>query len=696
MGIIRQVKNKLLEYGAVRAFAKANRERTFEKRWMEQLSSMNGSGYYNQDMDTFFVTNVEEQLFGMTGTINIPDGLAVSDFLTIKPRLEEPLGCLVIPKHDRFNARIDVTIVNRKPEFSFTPYKCEPECIMVGYDVFGKPYFLDLTKSTPHLLIGGASGTGKSFICYMVVANLIYSWDEIDNNFDIILLQIMKAELSTFSECSPCQKYGMIKDVEKVSDALGAIMELAKDRAEFLENSNVRTHNSMHKNPNHKINPLYILIDELAFFMPSPSDTGDMKTLKQKCIQFLVKISQAGRSAGVHIIALVQRATAKNIDPNMKSNFARLTAMQNSIIDSECIIDCTDATKLLDREVLLKSGPLMKMLYIPTLKEDCSDLKKYVPKMKVATMKTEEENKEIDLMYDNFSMYMNGLNINGCSRGQKKVKTPKVLPNTIGANKVLGALDTPQDLADLINGATDGTGVEIVDGDMVVVERQPISTVDIKASGFKKTPNDNIILKFVEDYGIITTGCAEATRNTTSKRVGERLKSLKDAGYLGSYVLHDLYKGHHHTGEKVYYDVREVPNPKTTYHNYLIVNIYSMLWKSGWTIGEFQKEKRLYYNEVDMKKYIIPDATISISCPGRKSVNIFYEADYTHMTETPKMQKYEEYAKLGHKFIVVIAVKTLDDKGNKLNIQIPTSTLFPVLKENFRLDLSLKDYLDKQ
>lgn len=570
-------------------------ELRFQRLWRDSLMDIRGKKHYNESNESFVIRNVEKQEFGMTGYVEIPKGLSLDGFLSIKDTMEASCKCLLIPKYKRDDGIIDVVAVHGKRKFSFKPVKCGEEYVLVGYDEFGKAYLLDLTTSTPHLLVTGASGTGKSFICYMIIANLIYSWDKETNDFDIILLQIMKTELSAFEDCVPCKKYGMLKELKDVANALEKIEIQAKRRGDILENSKVRTWNKNNgSDPSKKMKPLYVCIDELAFFMPLSSDDVFTKNLKKKCINHLIQIGRAGRSAGVHIIALCQRGTAANLDSNLKSNFARLTAFQNSVVDSQVVIDCSDATKLLDREVILKSSNGLKMLYIPTLKEDCSDLREFVPDMKVPTPKTKEQLDDLDKAYEEFGGFFNAMNNIYAESNSSYLEG-------------LDNVDLDTGFEAIVSGNADVNFVDGENGKTKIVLTKP-----------KLTENDKLILDFVDKYGAITAGTAIAIRGT--KKAAERLKYLEDNGYLKSEKLIDIESTHSVKNEKIYYKKKS----NDIYNLYICLYLYGVMYKKGYKIKDIDFNKKLYYGDtISNRKCIEPLATI-ITTRGE----YYLETDY--------------------------------------------------------------------
>ena len=638
------------------------------------LAGVKGNAHYNDFNETYCLHYPTEQLFGITGYVPLSNGLTVEGFNKVKDAIAESLGVAIIAKHEREHSRIRIATVKKIPSFPFVPCKAGPQRLLTGYDIFGAPYILDLAKSSPHLLVAGASGTGKTYIFYMIMANLLYNFNSDKQNegyFEVVLLQIMKTELSAFKDCEPCKNHlkngELISKLEDVSRKLDELEDLVRRRGNILRNTNVRTYNELNKdNPDvDYVFPVYVCLDELAFFMPAPKEQGSSAKLKKNCIHRMVKLGQAGRSCAVHIIALAQRLTAANVDPNMKSNFARLTAFQNSIIDSQCAIDCTDATKLLDREVILKSSGIKEMLYIPTIKEDASDLAQYAKGMsipKAMDKKTlEQKMKELG----NINDYMNKLGGNFETNFIGAMDTDEKFQSDEEAfRKLTGVLTTPLKSKVGQNSNT----------------KQP--------STHQNTDTDNILFRFIERYGFITQrlGVACTGKSSYPKRRFPILSKPKNKGELPKLACEMLSKvvgDKSNKNENIYYEPdRPISNRPQFYHDYIVMNFYAHLYENGFTIEMFETNKVI---KVPNGSSIRPDANI-IAKKDNKKYHIFLEVDESHATGENKIADYECLRM--NDFSLIIAT---GDKGRK----IPQSYKFKVFKENFEYGLGGLDRLQQ-
>lgn len=185
--------------------------------------------------------------------------------------------------------------------------------ILVGHDLNGGAVCIDF-KKYHHLLIGGATGAGKSTILNTITTNLINN-----NGLDrlgLILIDLKRVELSQFKKCSQCLCF--CSEVEKVEGILSCVLEEIERRFETLERLELTKTSG-------EFPRIFVIIDEFAELILS----------NKKIEKLIVRISQLGRAAGVHLIICTQLPTAqvvKNlINVNMSSKIAlHVETYQNS------------------------------------------------------------------------------------------------------------------------------------------------------------------------------------------------------------------------------------------------------------------------------------------------------------------------------------------------------------------------------
>lgn len=219
--------------------------------------------------------------------------------------------------------------------------------IALGKDVSGKPIFSQLDKM-PHLLVAGATGSGKSVCINSIIISLMYQNSPDELKF--ILVDPKRVELPAYNGI-PYLLTPVITDVKKTIGALKwAITEMER-RFELLAkfgNRNIVSFNQTHSD---KIPYIVIIIDELADLMATAGN--DMEA-------GIVRLAQMARAVGIHLILATQRPSTEVITGLIKANIpARVAFSVASSIDSRTILDGVGAEKLVGRGDMLYLGPEM-------------------------------------------------------------------------------------------------------------------------------------------------------------------------------------------------------------------------------------------------------------------------------------------------------------------------------------------------
>ena len=227
-------------------------------------------------------------------------------------------------------------------EFSSNPSKLK---LVLGRDVSGSPVIDDLT-SMPHLLIAGATGSGKSVGMNTFLLSLLYQNSPED--LKMIMVDPKRVELSSYNGI-PHLLTPVITDPEKAHSALKwAVAEMNRRYIDFAEKGyrNIDEYNKGEKKRMYKI---VIVIDELADLM--------MQANKKETEACICRIAQMARAVGMHLIIATQRPSVNVITGVIKANIpTRIAFTVTSGVDSRTIIDSVGA------EDLLGMGD---MLYLP-------------------------------------------------------------------------------------------------------------------------------------------------------------------------------------------------------------------------------------------------------------------------------------------------------------------------------------------
>lgn len=378
------------------------KKKKVKKQWIELMEELKlyskESKYIPIVKDVDFIEN------GYILNVHVPTGVSATDIERQKEAIENKFKAIVIIDKVRFSSSVNIKIINKDiGRYEFEPVKTLPHEIFIGKTFDGENYIIDITKAC-HILIGGATGTGKSFLLSSILTNLIYNSSK---DIEIHLLQIMKGEVSLFESCKPVRFVG--KNLKEVAYDLEKLARLVDDRSKKFTELGVKNLSHYNKHYISKMKRIYCVTEELSFFMTQDADKEEDKILKSKCWSAILTIAKAGRSSGIHLISVTQRSTTTNLPSDVKSQLCRITFRQISGIDSRNIIECDDATMLQDRECLVYGdGRIMENIKTPYIDEDFKILNKYVNEIIIPEGRREEielpiiENvkKEIEVVED--------------------------------------------------------------------------------------------------------------------------------------------------------------------------------------------------------------------------------------------------------------------------------------------------------
>ena len=203
----------------------------------------------------------------------------------------------------------------------------------IGKDLNNKEIEIDLLK-TPHLLVAGSTGSGKSCILNNIISSLALKYDK--NYYKTILIDIKQVEFIQFANL-PQLATPIITDTEKAIDILNKMCDIMSSRYNILSSNGCRNIEEYNKKSIDKLCYYNIIIDELAdLFIQTP----DIETI-------ICRLAQLGRASGIHLILATQRPDRQTITGRLKVNIpSRLALSVSSVYDSRIILDKTGAEKL--------------------------------------------------------------------------------------------------------------------------------------------------------------------------------------------------------------------------------------------------------------------------------------------------------------------------------------------------------------
>lgn len=211
--------------------------------------------------------------------------------------------------------------------------------IALGKTTSGKPFVADLTRM-PHLLIAGATGSGKSVGVNAIITSLIFRLHPQQIRF--IFIDPKMLELSVYSGIPHLGRPVVTKPKRAEKVLSDAVLEM-ENRYRKLANASVRNisdFNTKQTEVEKKLPYIVICVDELADLM--------MSATSSKIEHLITRLAQMSRAVGIHLVLATQRPSVDVITGLIKANFpARIAFQVSSKVDSRTILDCNGAEKLL-------------------------------------------------------------------------------------------------------------------------------------------------------------------------------------------------------------------------------------------------------------------------------------------------------------------------------------------------------------
>jgi len=221
--------------------------------------------------------------------------------------------------------------------------------VALGKDVAGTAWLYDLTKM-PHLLVAGATNSGKSVCLNAIIVSLLYQNNPDDLRF--IMVDPKRVELPTYNGI-PHLLTPVITDVNKTINALKWCLNEMERRYDVLNKAGKRNIQSYNAASPAKMPYIVFIIDELADFMMTAGK--DMEAA-------VIRLAQMSRAIGIHLILATQRPSVDVITGLIKANIpTRIAFSVASLVDSKTILDSSGAEKLLGQgDMLFMSAEFSK------------------------------------------------------------------------------------------------------------------------------------------------------------------------------------------------------------------------------------------------------------------------------------------------------------------------------------------------
>lgn len=223
--------------------------------------------------------------------------------------------------------------------------------VTLGKDIMGKPVWTEINK-TPHLLVAGSTGSGKSVCINSIIVSLLMRSKP--NEVKLVLVDPKKVELSMYEDI-PHLLTPVVTNPKRANEILKKLVEEMENRYERFKdtgtkniagyNAYIEKKNENSENKQAKMPYIVIIIDELA----------DLMLVAAKEVEdSIMRITQMARAAGIHLIVATQRPSTDVITGVVKANIpSRISFAVSSSIDSRTILDMVGAEKLLGKGDML-------------------------------------------------------------------------------------------------------------------------------------------------------------------------------------------------------------------------------------------------------------------------------------------------------------------------------------------------------
>lgn len=269
--------------------------------------------------------------------------------------------------------------------------------VALGKDVAGKPWIADLA-SMPHLLIAGATGSGKSVMINALIISLLYQNQPDD--LKMILVDPKRVEMTPYNNI-PHLITPVITEVDKTINALKWVVGEMDRRFKVLAQAGKRNIESYNSGRTEKMSYLVLIIDELADLMTVAA--GEVEAA-------IIRLAQMARAVGIHLVVATQRPSVDIITGLIKANITtRIAFSVASLIDSRTILDTAGAEKLLGRgDMLYLSASLSKPKRLQGVFVADDEIERVTGHLKESFGEAQYESEVVDKIREGFGSGANG------------------------------------------------------------------------------------------------------------------------------------------------------------------------------------------------------------------------------------------------------------------------------------------------
>jgi S-DNA-T family DNA segregation ATPase FtsK/SpoIIIE len=256
----------------------------------------------------------------------------------------KPIVGIEVPNHSA--SVVSLRSVLESPTFAKARTKSALP-VALGVGVSGEPIVADLA-TMPHLLIAGATGSGKSVCLSGIITSLLMNYSP--QELRLVLIDPKRVELTPFADVPHLAFSEIVVDMERVVGTLQAVINEMESRYRRFAKAGVRNVARYNEqNPGRSLPYWVVVVDELADLMMAAPFQVEAQ---------LVRLAQLARATGIHLVVATQRPSVDVITGLIKANFpTRIAFAVASQVDSRTVLDHGGAEKLLGRGDMLFQAP---------------------------------------------------------------------------------------------------------------------------------------------------------------------------------------------------------------------------------------------------------------------------------------------------------------------------------------------------
>jgi DNA segregation ATPase FtsK/SpoIIIE-like protein len=273
--------------------------------------------------------------WGYRCLVTLPRNKSSNDIVYLKQIIREVLNQYCVELHIYFNKCLVIDLIEKEKKSDPLPFEVEKKgfLIPIGTTLTGEVVYLDLLGTHPHIIVAGATGTGKS----MVLRNILLSLASLKNTPDFYLCDMKGGvELGAFKDLLSTKGFGT--DLKSLLSIAKNVQGEMYRRLNVMATNNIRTWQG---------NFVFLAMDEMIDLKNVAHDSKENKQLKTQIKVIMDDIAAKGRASRIWLLCATQRPDAQVINGNIKGQITnKICLFVETDVDSRVVLDHTRASEL--------------------------------------------------------------------------------------------------------------------------------------------------------------------------------------------------------------------------------------------------------------------------------------------------------------------------------------------------------------